>query len=147
MCLVHRLPFFPSPGSLTVIHRANCTHPIVNFHHTRSDNAIHHLSNQFNNTTRLLDLLLSIPAEVTGADNDRDLRNTALAEDLRVSEGEEIDDRGGVSLLAAEVGFALLSRYEGPKLYKATPISKHVHRNVIVLSKIPSCCPSSTRAN
>lgn len=91
--------------------------PIATFHHFTSDYAIHRLSDQLDDTTSLLDLLLSIPAEVTGADNNGDLRDAALAEDLRVSEGEEVNNRGSVGLLAAQVGFTLLGRDERPDLY------------------------------
>jgi hypothetical protein len=75
-----------------------------------------HLSNQLNNTTGLLDLLLSVPADVSGADNDGDLGDTALAQNLGVAQGEEVDDGGGVGLLAAQVGIASLGRDEGPQL-------------------------------
>ena len=92
-----------------------------------------HLSNQFHDTTRLLDLLFSIPAEVTGADDNRDFGNATLAKDLRVAEGEEVDNRSGIGLLAAQVGFALLSGYEGPELYPGNSISKCVHCNNTIL--------------
>ena len=51
-----------------------------------------------------------------GLDDDRDLRDAALAEQLGVAEGQQVDDGDGVLLLALEVGGALLSRDEGPKL-------------------------------
>jgi hypothetical protein len=77
-----------------------------------------HLSNQLNNTTSLLDLLLSIAAEVAGANNEGDFGETALAEDLGVAEREEVDDGGSVGLLAAHVGVTLLGGNERPQLFK-----------------------------
>lgn len=76
------------------------------------------LCDQLNNTTSLLDLLLGITAEVAGTDDDGDLGETALAEDLGVAEGQEVDDGGGVGLGAAQVGVALLSGDKGPQLLK-----------------------------
>lgn len=95
------------------------------------------LCDQLNDTTGLLDLLLGITAEVTGADNDGDLGETALAEDLGVAEGQEVDDGGGVGLGAGEVGIALLGGDEGPQLYRGkNPISScfrvdHFHPNLL----------------
>lgn len=108
----------PLKGELTV-HHTTATSTAPRF--TTSFDIIPstaHLSNQLGNTARLLDLLLSVPAEVAGTDDNRDLGDTALAQDLGVAEGEEVDDRGGVGLLAAHVGFALLGRDEGPQLFK-----------------------------
>lgn len=76
-----------------------------------------HLCDELNDTTSLLDLPLRILAEVTGADDDRDLRDTALAENLGVAEREEVEDRRGVlASLTGEVLLALLSGDEGPEL-------------------------------
>ena len=77
------------------------------------------LCDELNDTTGLLDLLLSITAEVAGAHNEGNLGETALAENLGVAEGEEVDDGGGVGLLAAQVGVTLLGGDEGPKLYRS----------------------------
>ena len=74
------------------------------------------LCDQLNDTTSLLDLLLGITAEVAGTDDEGDLGETALAEDLGVAEGQEVDDGGGVGLLAAQVGVTLLGRDESPEL-------------------------------
>lgn len=74
------------------------------------------LCDQLNNTTSLLDLLLGITAEVTGADDDGDLRKAALAEDLGVAEGQEVNDGGGVGLGAIQVGITLLGGDKGPQL-------------------------------
>lgn len=74
------------------------------------------LCDQLNNTTGLLDLLLSIAAEVAGTDDDGDLGETALTEDLGVAEGKKVDDGSGVALLAAQVGVTLLSGDERPEL-------------------------------
>lgn len=77
---------------------------------------IQRLCDQLNNTTGLLDLLLGITAEVAGTDDEGDLGETALAEDLGVAEGQEVDDGGGVGLLAAQVGLTLLGGDESPQL-------------------------------
>ena len=74
------------------------------------------LRHQLDNTTGLGDLLLSQLADVPGADDDRDLGDAALAEDLGVAQGEEVEDGGGVLLLAGEVGLAGLGGDEGPEL-------------------------------
>lgn len=115
----------PLKGELTV-HHTTATSTAPRF--TTSFDIIPstaHLSNQLGNTARLLDLLLSVPAEVAGTDDNRDLGDTALAQDLGVAEGEEVDDRGGVGLLAAHVGFALLGRDEGPQLFKTIQSATH----------------------
>jgi hypothetical protein len=74
------------------------------------------LCDQLNNTTSLLDLLLGVPADVPGADDEGDLGKAALAEDLGVAQREEVDDGGGVGLLAAQVCLTLLGGDEGPQL-------------------------------
>lgn len=75
------------------------------------------LCDQLNDTASLLDLALSITAEVSGADNDGDVRDAALAEDLGVAEREKVDDGSGVGLLSAQVGLTLLGGDERPELY------------------------------
>lgn len=77
---------------------------------------IQRLCDQLNDTTGLLDLLLGITAEVAGTDDEGDLGETALAEDLGVAKGQEVDDGGGVGLLAAQVGITLLGGDESPQL-------------------------------
>ena len=75
------------------------------------------LCDELDNTTGLLDLALSLGRDVAGADDDGDLGETALAEDLGVAEGQEVEDGGGVGVtLAGEVLLALLGRDEGPEL-------------------------------
>lgn len=51
---------------------------------------------KLDDTPSLLDFALSVLAEVTCANDERDLRDTTLAEDFAVAEGEEIDDGCGV---------------------------------------------------
>lgn len=63
-----------------------------------------HLRHQLDNTTSLLDLLLSELADPSCADNQRDFRNAALAEQLGVAQGEKVEDGDGVLLLAGDVG-------------------------------------------
>jgi hypothetical protein len=53
------------------------------------------LCNELNNTTGVLDLLLSFGADVTGPDDDRDADAT-LAQQLRVAVVEEVDDWGSL---------------------------------------------------
>lgn len=91
---------------------------------------IHRLCDQLNHTTSLLNLLLSIPAEVTSAHNDRDLGELALAQDLGVAQWEEVDDGCGVGLLAAQVGVTLLRGDKGPQLYPEYPISQTIFPNI-----------------
>jgi hypothetical protein len=76
-----------------------------------------YLCDELNDTTSLLDLLLSQPADPSCADDQGDLGETALAEDLGVAKGEEVEDGDGVLLLAGDVGSAGLSGDEGPELY------------------------------
>ena len=83
---------------------------------------MHHLQatslcDELDDTTGLLDLALSLGGDVTGADDDGDVGETALAEDLGVAEGQEVEDGGRVGVtLAGEVLLALLGGNEGPEL-------------------------------
>lgn len=52
-----------------------------------------HLRNQLDNATNLLDLLLSQSRDPAGLDNDRDLRETTLAENLAVASSESVNNR------------------------------------------------------
>ena len=74
------------------------------------------LTDQLNDTTSLLDLLLCESRDVAGLDDDGDVGESTLSEDLGVSEGEEIDDRCDVTGGLREVLLARLSGNEGPKL-------------------------------
>lgn len=74
------------------------------------------LSDELNDTTGLLDLLLSKAADSAGADDQRDLRETALSEDLGVTEREEVEDGDGVLLLTLDVGVTGLLGNERPEL-------------------------------
>ena len=75
------------------------------------------LSGELDNTASLLDLALSVLGEVTGADDERDGGDTALAEDLAVAEREQVEDGSSLGLVAlGEVLLALLGRDEGPEL-------------------------------
>jgi hypothetical protein len=74
------------------------------------------LSDELNDTTGLLDLLLSQAADPAGADDQRDLGETALSEDLGVTEREEVEDGDGVLLLTLDVGVTGLLGDEGPEL-------------------------------
>lgn len=95
------------------------------------------LCDQLNNTTGLLDLLLGITAEVTGADNDGDLGETALSENLGVAEGQEVDDGGGVGLGAAQVGVTLLGGNKGPELYQKNSLSARLSIAILSIQSIP----------
>lgn len=74
------------------------------------------LSDELDNTAGLLDLALGVLAEVTCADDERDLRDASLSEDLAVAEREEVEDWGSVGGLVGEVLLALLNRDESPEL-------------------------------
>lgn len=76
-----------------------------------------HLCHQLYNTTSLLDLLLSELADPSRADNQGDFGDAALAEQLGVSEGEEVEDGDGVLLLARDVGITSLDGDERPQLF------------------------------
>ena len=85
------------------------------------------LCDELDDTTGLLDLLLGLGAEVAGADDNGDGGETALAEDLGVAEGQEVEDGGGVGVtLAGEVLLALLGRDEGPELLEVDDGSPEV---------------------
>jgi hypothetical protein len=73
------------------------------------------LCDELDNTTSLLDLLLSLGADVTGADDDGDSRETALAEELGVAVVQKVED-GSVSALVGEVLVTLLGGDERPEL-------------------------------
>ena len=74
------------------------------------------LCDELNDTTGLGDLLLSQTADPAGADDEGDLGEAALAENLGVAEGEQVDDGDGVLLLALEVGLTGLLRNQAPEL-------------------------------
>lgn len=76
------------------------------------------LSDELNNAASFLDLLLSERADETGANNNRDLRKKALAEDLAVAGSKSVDDRGSRCRGSREVLVALLSRDQRPQLIK-----------------------------
>lgn len=73
-----------------------------------------HLRNQLNNTAGLLDLSLSLLAEVSCSYNHWDLWEAALSEDLGVAKWEEVEDWGGVGLLVADVGITGFGGDERP---------------------------------
>ena len=73
------------------------------------------LCDELDNTTSLLDLLLSLGTDVAGADDNGDSRETALAENLGVAVVEEVEDRS-VSALFGEVLVTLLGGDERPEL-------------------------------
>lgn len=92
--------------------------PIVTFIRIQTPYHAHRigrLCDELDNTTSLLDLLLSLGADVTGADDDGDRGQTALSEDLGVAVVEEVED-GSVAALLGEVLVALLSGDERPEL-------------------------------
>lgn len=66
------------------------------------------LCHQLNHTTGLGDLLLGQLADVSCADDNGGLGQAALAEQLGVAQGGEVDDRGGFGL-----GQVLLARLGG----------------------------------
>lgn len=69
-----------------------------------------------NNAASLGDLLLSQLANPSRLDNNGDLGELALAEQLGVSEGEEVDDGDGVGLGAGDVGVTGLGGDKRPEL-------------------------------
>ena len=91
------------------------------------------LSDELNDTTGLLDLLLSQAADPAGADDQRDLRETALSEELGVAVVEEVKD-GSVATLLGEVLLALLNGDEGPKLVE---VDDGLPEQVLLLVEVP----------
>jgi len=85
--------------------------------HRRNPNHAFHSCNQFNNTASLSDLSLRLLAEPSRAHYQWDFRDSALAENFRVAEGEEVENGNGVGLLADEVFVALLGGDKGPELW------------------------------
>lgn len=77
-----------------------------------------HLRNKLDNTTSLLDLSLRLLGEVPRTNDDRHLRESALAEDLGVTERKEVDDGSSVGLhgVGAQVLGAGLGGDERPEL-------------------------------
>lgn len=74
------------------------------------------LSDELNNSTGLEDLLLSLLGDVSCANDNGGLGQTALAQELGVSEGEEVNDGGGVGGGVVEVLLAHLEGYQRPQL-------------------------------
>ena len=74
------------------------------------------LCDQLNDTTSLGNLALSLLAEPPGAHNQWNLGESTLAENLAVSEREEIENGDDVLLAGGQVLVALLSGDEGPEL-------------------------------
>lgn len=77
-----------------------------------------HLSNELNHATGFLDLALSFLADVAGLDDERNLRDAALAEDLGVTERKKVNDDGLVGgSLPAQVLLTGLLGYQRPQLF------------------------------
>jgi hypothetical protein len=93
-------------------------HGDIQNHHCNSSLSIP-LGNELNNTTGLLDLALGLLADIAGLDDKRNVRETALSEDLGVAQCEEVEDDGlvGGSVLA-QVLLASLLGDKSPKLFK-----------------------------
>jgi hypothetical protein len=93
------------------------------------------LRDQLDDTTSLDDLPLSLLAEISGAHDDGDGWETALAADLGVAQRQEVEDGHGVLLGAlGEVGVALLGGDQGPELFVVE----------VCVSMIPSFCDVSS---
>lgn len=54
------------------------------------------LCDELDNTARFLDLSLGVFAEISRADDERDLWEATLAEDLAVTERNEVENRGRI---------------------------------------------------
>lgn len=74
------------------------------------------LSNQLNDTSGLGNLLLSLLADVSCADNDGDRWQAALSEQLGVAEGGQVDDGCCVGLGVCDVLLTQLGGDERPQL-------------------------------
>lgn len=81
------------------------------------------LRNKLNDTTGLLDLALSLAGDVAGLDDEGNLGETALSEELGVSESEEVEDESTVGLgVLTDVLVAGLLGNEGPELSQVLTI-------------------------
>jgi hypothetical protein len=69
---------------------------------------IEYLTDQLHDAACFLELLFRFGGEETGAHYEWDFWEAALAKDLRVAEGEEVEDGCGVGLFVGEVFFTLL---------------------------------------
>lgn len=74
------------------------------------------LRHQLDDATGRLDLLLRQLADPSRAHDQGDFGEAALAEDLGVAEGQEVEDRDGVLLGAGDVGLAGLNGDQSPQL-------------------------------
>ena len=92
------------------------------------------LSNQLNDTTSLLDLLLCQSAHPSSTDDQGDLGQAALAEDLGVAQGQEVEDGDGVLLVAGDVGLTGLGGDEGPQLVEVDDGLPEVVRLLVEVS-------------
>jgi len=76
------------------------------------------LCDEFDNTTGILDLLLSQLREISGSDNHRDLWDFSFAKNLGVTKGNEVENGSGVGLGLGNICVACLLWNERPKLWK-----------------------------
>jgi hypothetical protein len=76
-----------------------------------------YLCDKLHNATSFLDFSLCFSRNVTGLDDDRGLREAALAENFGVAEAEKVEDGCRIVILAAEVLFALFVGDERPQLF------------------------------
>lgn len=116
-CLEKVFPMFSieCPSLSSSVFRFNPDIPTRNHNFEQDDD----LSNELNDTTGLLDLALGFLADVASLDNDGDFRETALSEDLGVTQREEVEDNGLVGgSLASNVLFAGLLGDERPELLR-----------------------------
>lgn len=82
------------------------------------------LGDELDNATGLLDLALGLGGDVAGADDDGDLGDAALAEDLGVAEGKEVEDGSLLGALGLDVLVTLLGGDEGPELVEVDDLRR-----------------------
>lgn len=75
-----------------------------------------YLRNKLNNTAGGSDLLLSQLAHPSRPDDQGDLGDAALAQNLRVTQGKQVKNGGGLLLLARDVGVTGLLGNQRPQL-------------------------------
>lgn len=75
-----------------------------------------HLRNELNDATGLLQLGLSQAGHEAGADDNRDGGDAALAQELGVAKGQQVDNGKDVGVGVGEVLLALLLGDERPEL-------------------------------
>lgn len=93
-----------------------------------------YLTNQFDNTSSGFYLLLGKLGYVAGLDDNWNFRESSLSKDLRVAEGQKVDDWGDITGLLGEVLLAGVGGDERPELIE---VDNGVPEVVLLLVEVP----------